>query len=292
MSTTPFYPPTQYVHYQPQPPPPPPPPQPQPQPSQLTVSPQDTQRNPVEKPKPKPKHPAAAGAAAPTVHPQPSTAVQSPAPPTPSTSAVRAPSKAPTPAPSQQPIVAKGDWTKDLVQLAKTAELKQHALTLQLHTAHILSAHAALEQKTRTLAEVREQKNRLETERKQLIEALSRINDQRTEAEVVELSLEREQTQLREKITSLSEREYAEAKAQVDVLRRDLGQPPLPSLQETLAGRVAHAGSTEETEQKKRKRASTATTPTLPDASGQVQVQETKRPRGRPRKSAVVAPAS
>jgi len=39
-------------------------------------------------------------------------------------------------APQAKPLVATGDWTKNLVHLAKTAELKKHALTLQLHTAH------------------------------------------------------------------------------------------------------------------------------------------------------------
>ena len=96
------------------------------------------------------------------------------------------------------PLVATGDWTKDLVHLAKTAELKcvfiinvslvvagifnlidplivvplliaeltktfhlrKHALTLQLHTAHILSAHASLEQKGKVIQDLREQKNK------------------------------------------------------------------------------------------------------------------------------------
>ena len=98
------------------------------------------------------------------------------------------------------PLVATGDWTKDLVHLAKTAELKcvfiidvllvvatvinltdplivvsllqhiteltitsylrKHALTLQLHTAHILSAHASLEQKGKAIQDLREQKNK------------------------------------------------------------------------------------------------------------------------------------
>ncbi|KAJ7154165.1 hypothetical protein C8R46DRAFT_446068 [Mycena filopes] len=143
-------------------------------------------------------------------------------------------------APAQaQPVVAKGNWTKDLVQLAKTAELKKHALTLQLHTAHILSAHASLEQKNRAVQDIREQRNKLESERARLIECLSQVNEDRNQADLLEATLERERTQLRAKISTLSEAEYKVAKADVDRLRADLGQPPLPSLQETLDGKGA-----------------------------------------------------
>lgn len=38
----------------------------------------------------------------------------------------------------------------------------------------------------------------------------------------------------RAKITQLTETDYAVAKADVDRLRKELGQPPLPSLQNTL----------------------------------------------------------
>jgi hypothetical protein len=37
---------------------------------------------------------------------------------------------------------------------------RKHALTLQLHTAHILSAHASLEQKAKGIQDLREQKNK------------------------------------------------------------------------------------------------------------------------------------
>jgi hypothetical protein len=40
--------------------------------------------------------------------------------------------------------------------------------------------------------------------------------------------------ELRTKMTQLSEGEYAAAKNDVDRLRQELGQPPLPSLQSTL----------------------------------------------------------
>jgi hypothetical protein len=83
------------------------------------------------------------------------------------------------PGPPSKPLVATGDWTKNLVHLAKTAELKyapntsierektvidlfrKHALTLQLHTAHILSAHESLEQKNKAIQDLKEQKNKL-----------------------------------------------------------------------------------------------------------------------------------
>jgi hypothetical protein len=37
---------------------------------------------------------------------------------------------------------------------------RKHALTLQLHTAHILSAHASLEQKNKAIQDLKEQKNK------------------------------------------------------------------------------------------------------------------------------------
>ncbi|KAG6844003.1 hypothetical protein H0H87_010818 [Tephrocybe sp. NHM501043] len=80
------------------------------------------------------------------------------------------------------PLVATGDWTKDLVHLAKTAELKKHALTLQLHTAHILSAHASLQEKSKVIQDIREQRNKLDSERTKLLNALREINEDRDKA--------------------------------------------------------------------------------------------------------------
>jgi hypothetical protein len=44
---------------------------------------------------------------------------------------------------------------------------------------------------------------------------------------------------LRAKITQLTDGEYAIAKNDVDRLRQELGQPPLPSLQNTLDGKAS-----------------------------------------------------
>ncbi|KIK00330.1 hypothetical protein K443DRAFT_679246 [Laccaria amethystina LaAM-08-1] len=132
------------------------------------------------------------------------------------------------------PLVATGDWTKDLVHLAKTAELKKHALTLQLHTAHILSAHASLEQKGKAIQDVREQRNKLESERTRLLNCLREINEDRDKADLMESTLNKECDDIRNKITQLSEGDYAIAKSDVDRLRQELGQPPLPTLQSTL----------------------------------------------------------
>ncbi|KAJ6480796.1 hypothetical protein C8R47DRAFT_1218635 [Mycena vitilis] len=220
----------QYVHYTG--------PQQQLQPPQhqpMTVSPQDTQRAP-----PKPA----------VIAPRTQAQVHNGG----SSNIVIASSNGAGPSVQTQPVVAKGNWTKDLVQLAKTAELKKHALTLQLHTAHILSAHASLEQKNRAIQDIREQRNKLESERQRLIECLAQVcglallsalyllalvNEDRNQADLLETTLDRERNALRTKIGSLSEGEYKAAKTEVDRLRSDLGQPPLPSLQETLDGKGA-----------------------------------------------------
>ncbi|KAJ7580716.1 hypothetical protein C8J56DRAFT_960693 [Mycena floridula] len=132
------------------------------------------------------------------------------------------------------PIVAAGDWTKDLVHLAKTAELKKHALTLQLHTAHIMSAHASLEQKGKAIQDLREQKNKLDSERNKMLDSLRQINEDRDKADMMITTMENECSQLRRTVQDVQEGEYAAAKRDVDKLRRELGQPALPSLQNTL----------------------------------------------------------
>ncbi|TDL24894.1 hypothetical protein BD410DRAFT_785619 [Rickenella mellea] len=134
----------------------------------------------------------------------------------------------------QSPLVAQGDWTKNLVHLAKTAELKKHALTLQLHTAHILSAHATLDSKNKALQDIKEQKNRLESERTRLLNCLREVNEDRDKADLLESSINKECSDLRSKIQAITDGDYAVAKREVDALRGELGQAPLPSLQATL----------------------------------------------------------
>lgn len=193
----------------------------------LTVAPQDTTRQPQLTPQP----------AQPQQQQQlPQQPIQGQQPTTPSTSAAASTSTNPQ---NSTPLVATGDWTKDLVHLAKTAELKKHALTLQLHTAHILSAHATLESKSKAIQDIREQKNKLDSERARLLNSLREINEDRDKADMMEVSLDNECNDLRTKITQLTDGEYAIAKRDVDRLRQELGQLPLPSLQETLEEKTA-----------------------------------------------------
>ncbi|KAH0827114.1 hypothetical protein J3R83DRAFT_4802 [Lanmaoa asiatica] len=168
----------------------------------------------------------------------------------PSTVAPHATTTTPSSHQKPPPLVATGDWAQELVQLARTAELKKHSLTLQLHTAHIVSAHASLEQKDKAIQDIREQKNKLESERTRLLNALAEINSDRDkvdaqmtwdtqgltiiQADLLEASISRECAELRQQIASLQDGEYAAAKTEVDRLRQELGQPPLPPLQTTL----------------------------------------------------------
>ncbi|KAJ8501685.1 hypothetical protein ONZ51_g490 [Trametes cubensis] len=173
------------------------------------------------------------------------------------------------------PLLATGDWTKSLIQLAKTAELKKHALTLQLHTAHILSAHAALEQKNKAIQDLKEQKNKLESERQRLLNCLR-------EADIQEATLNKEVNDLQHKIKTISEGEYAVAKQDVDRLRQELGQPPLPSLQTTLEEKSA------EYLKALRLQAETSNPSTGTKRAGEELAgdgQPVKRPRGRPKGS-------
>ncbi|EPQ57761.1 hypothetical protein GLOTRDRAFT_71619 [Gloeophyllum trabeum ATCC 11539] len=171
------------------------------------------------------------------------------------------------------PIIATGDWTKNLVQLAKTAELKKHALTLQLHTAHILSAHASLEQKNKAIQDLKEQKNKLESERNRLLNALREVNEDRDKADLLEASLSKECQDLNAKIKVISDGDYAIAKRDVDRLRQELGQPPLPSLKEILEEKgIAYLKDRMKAGDKRA-------------AADGAEGQPGKRPRGRPRGS-------
>ncbi|KAL0572467.1 hypothetical protein V5O48_009490 [Marasmius crinis-equi] len=195
-------------------------------------------------------------------------------------------------------VLAQGDWTKDLVQLAKTAELKKHALTLQLHTAHILSSHALLEQKNKSIQDVKEQRNKLDSERAKLLESLRQVNEDRDKADILTSTIEKECSDLRSQISKLSEGDYVLAKRQVDQLRKDLGQSPLPSLQSMLDEKSAQylnerrLGATEvNTNNKRPHPVSPAPQTVAPPPPGPpltivtTDGQPAKRPRGRPKGS-------
>ncbi|KAG2743656.1 hypothetical protein P692DRAFT_20838241 [Suillus brevipes Sb2] len=195
----------------------------------------------------------------------------------PSTVAPHATTTAPQPVtPKPQPLVATGNWTTELVQLAKTAELKKHSLTLQLHTANIVAAHNTLEQKDKTIQDIKEQKNRLDSERARLLSALAEINADRDKVDLLEASITRECADLRQQIQTLQEGEYAIAKADVDLLRAELGQPPLPPLQTKLD---------EKTSQYLRDRRVNGEKRSVGDGQVDQQPSTTKRPRGRPKGS-------
>ncbi|TEB39578.1 hypothetical protein FA13DRAFT_1784297 [Coprinellus micaceus] len=205
------------------------------------------------------------------IHYQPQPQIQSPPPPPPAASI------------SGGQRLAQEDWTKDLVQLAKQAELKKHALTLQLHTAHILSAHASLDQRVKAIQDVKEQKNKLESERARLLKCLQEVNLDRDQADLAQATLDRECDGLRAKIQVLSEGEYAIAKNDVDRLRADLGQEPLPSLQQTLEERSA--AYLEERRRQGNESENTAASSGQKRPSESTPDGQSKRPRGRPKGS-------
>ncbi|TFL07239.1 hypothetical protein BDV98DRAFT_557498 [Pterulicium gracile] len=103
-----------------------------------------------------------------------------------------------------------------------------------MHTAHILSAHATLDQKSKVIQDVKEQQNKLESERQRLLQCLREINEDRGKMDIAVVDIEREVSELRHKITETTEGDYATAKREVDRLRHELGQPALPSLQSTI----------------------------------------------------------
>ncbi|KAF9446410.1 hypothetical protein P691DRAFT_673687 [Macrolepiota fuliginosa MF-IS2] len=231
--------------------------------AQLTVAPQDTTRQP---------QPTRQSSQQPAQQ-------QHPSPPTVGTSAATASSSA-----QALPLVATGDWTKDLVQLAKNAELKKHALTLQLHTAHVLSAHATLDSKSKAVQDIREQKNKLDSERTRLLNALREINEDRDKADLMEVSLEKECNDLRSKITQLTDGEYAIAKRDVDRLRQELGQLPLPSLQEQLEEKnTQYLNERRLNGNESQASSGSAKRPATEQPEGQPATG--KRPRGRPKGS-------
>ncbi|KAG7093083.1 hypothetical protein E1B28_009371 [Marasmius oreades] len=218
------------------------------------------------------------------------------------TSIASAPVSVPSSAAPSASVVAQGDWTKDLVHLAKTAELKKHALTLQLHTAQILSSQALLEQKSKSIQDVKEQRNKLDSERNRLLESLRQVNEDRDKADILTSSIEKECTDLRNKISHLSEGDYALAKRHVDQLRKELGRSPLPSLQSMLDEKSVQylterrlnapaSSSTEVNANNKRPAPTTILSTPMSGPQGAtfavigVDAPPAKRPRGRPKGS-------
>ncbi|KAG1762658.1 hypothetical protein EDD22DRAFT_1043134 [Suillus occidentalis] len=181
----------------------------------------------------------------------------------PSTVAPHATTTAPQPVtPKPQPLVATVG--------------RKHSLTLQLHTANIVAAHNTLEQKDKTIQDIKEQKNRLDSERARLLNALAEINADRDKVDLLEASITRECADLRQQIQILQEGEYAIAKGDVDRLRAELGQPPLPPLQTKLD---------EKTSQYLRDRRVNGEKRSVGDGQVEQQGNSTKRPRGRPKGS-------
>ncbi|KAJ1308622.1 hypothetical protein OPQ81_004320 [Rhizoctonia solani] len=136
----------------------------------------------------------------------------------------------------QSPVIAQpgSDWAKDLIKQARNSELKKHSLTLQLHTAQILSAHSSLEQRNKKLEDVRAQKDWLESERARLLDELRKVNEEREKIDLSESSLQREVNDLKNKIKTITDGEYGIVKKEVEIIRKELGMTPLPSLQVTL----------------------------------------------------------
>jgi predicted transcriptional regulator len=65
------------------------------------------------------------------------------------------------------------------IQYILTFVFRKHSLTLQLHTAQILSAHSSLEQRNKKLEDVKAEKTWLESERARLLECLREVNEDR-----------------------------------------------------------------------------------------------------------------
>jgi len=99
---------------------------------------------------------------------------------------------------------------------------------------------------------------------------------------MLEATLNKECTDLRTKIQAISDGEYAAAKQDVDRLRQELGQPPLPSLQETLEEKSAQYLKELRMQTE---RAANASNKRAADEVGTEGQPVGKRPRGRPKGS-------
>jgi hypothetical protein len=139
-----------------------------------------------------------------------------------------------------------------------------------------------LEHKSKTIQDIREQKNKLDSERARLLNSLREINEDRDKADLMEASIYKECEELRRRIEEIADGEYTSAKKDVDRLRQELGHQPLPSLQTTLDERKAQYLN------ERRLNSPTDPSPlnikrTGPDAAADL--NPGKRPRGRPKGS-------
>ncbi|KAG8897614.1 hypothetical protein FRC01_011251 [Tulasnella sp. 417] len=151
----------------------------------------------------------------------------------------------------------KDDWTTSLVRMAKSAELKKHALTLQLQTTKIMSYDTTLQKKVKALNDFKKQRERLgeniarasqvepdpvnlpESQRTSLLAQLREINESREKVDLEESKAQKECDDLRKKINELEHGEYSTAKVEVDKLRRELGLEETKSLKSQLEERAA-----------------------------------------------------
>ncbi|KAG8913036.1 hypothetical protein FRC00_003209 [Tulasnella sp. 408] len=133
----------------------------------------------------------------------------------------------------------KDDWTSSLVRMAKSAELKKHALSLQLQTTKIMSYDTTLQKKVKALNDFKKQRERLESQRTSLLAQLREINESREKVDLEESKAQKECDDLRKQINELEHGEYAIAKVEVDKLRRELGLEETKSLKSQLEERAA-----------------------------------------------------
>jgi len=134
------------------------------------------------------------------------------------------------------------------------------------------------------MQDLKEQKNKLDSERARLLNCLREVNEDRDKTDMMEAQLNNECADLRARIQQITDGEYANAKRDVDALRAELGQPPLPSLQATLEEKSQQylqerrLGGVDQNSKR-------ATDEMLVDGTNGTQGMIAKRPRGRPKGS-------
>jgi len=132
----------------------------------------------------------------------------------------------------------------------------------------------------RSIQDLKEQKNKLDSERTRLLNCLREVNEDRDKTDMMEAQLNNECTELRTRIQQITDGEYAAAKRDVDALRAELGQPPLPGLQATLEEK------SQQYLQERRLAAEQSSKRPADETLGDgAQGTSMKRPRGRPKGS-------